>query len=167
MISTKVSSLVFCRPGNVVLQIVMSTITVVWLVSSLPLLFLHDAFASRHLHIQMLRNDYTVPTRCRHRRGMVDPPGDKACKALTADQPSNQILCRSVQNHPKAVSFLSSGVPSWSGLTTLNPTVAHTQSPHLASIVPLARFVIIDFSAEITTKPSAHNIDRGLILSNA
>jgi Integrase zinc binding domain len=59
---------------NVVLQIVMSTIRVVWLVSSLPLLFLHDDFASRHLHIQLLRNDYTVPTWCRHRGGIVDPP---------------------------------------------------------------------------------------------
>jgi hypothetical protein len=35
---------------------------------------LPDDFASRHLHIQLLRNDYTVPTRCRHRGGIVDPP---------------------------------------------------------------------------------------------
>jgi hypothetical protein len=40
----------------------------------LPPLFLHDDFALRHLHIQMLRNDYTEPTRCRHRCGIVGPP---------------------------------------------------------------------------------------------
>jgi hypothetical protein len=39
-----------------------------WLAS----LFLHDDFASRHLHIQLSRNDYTVPTRCRHRGEIVD-----------------------------------------------------------------------------------------------
>jgi hypothetical protein len=75
------------------------------------LLFLHDDFASRHLHIQMLRNDYTVPTRCRHRGGIVDPLGCKACRAIRQPiSPSNQIQDHSIQNHPKPVSFLSSGV---------------------------------------------------------
>jgi hypothetical protein len=42
------------------------------------------------------------------------------------DQPSNQILDHSVQNHPKPDSFLSSGVSSGSSLTPLNPTIDHT-----------------------------------------
>jgi hypothetical protein len=133
---------------NVVLRIIMLTITVVSLVSSLPSLLLHDVFASRLLHITMLRNDYTVPTRCRHRGGIVDPPGCKACRAIRQPiSPSNQILDHSIQNHPKPVSFLPSGVSSGSSLTPLNPTITHTQSPHLASITWLARFVIIDFFA--------------------
>jgi hypothetical protein len=74
---------------NVVLQIVMSTITVVWLVSSLPLLFLHDVFASRHLHIHLLRNDYTVPTRCRHCGGIVDPP---RLQGLSGHPPADQPI---------------------------------------------------------------------------
>jgi hypothetical protein len=45
---------------------------------------------------------------------------------LLADQPSNQILDHSVQNHPKPVNFLSSGDSSGSGLTPLNPTIDHT-----------------------------------------
>jgi hypothetical protein len=96
----------------------------------------------------MLRNDYTVPKRCRHRGGIVDPLGCKASRAIR--QPigsSNQILDHSIQNHPKPVSFLSSGVSSGSSLTPMNPTSTHTQSPHLASIASLARFVIINFSA--------------------
>jgi hypothetical protein len=50
---------VFCRSDQWVV-IVMSTITFVWLVNSLPRLILHDVFASRHLHISMLRNYNTV-----------------------------------------------------------------------------------------------------------
>jgi hypothetical protein len=115
----------------------MSTIAVVGLVSEyLAFFILHDVFASRHLNIQMLRNDHTVPTRCRHRGGIVDPLGCEACRALR--QPislSNQILDHSIQNHQKPVSFLSSGVSLGSSLTPLNPTITHTQSPHLASIV--------------------------------
>jgi hypothetical protein len=98
---------------------------------------LHDVFASRHLHITMLRNDYTMPTRCRHRGGVVDPLGCTACRTIRQPiSPSNQILDHSIQNHPKPVSFLSSGVSSGSSLTLLNPTITHTQSPHLASICP-------------------------------
>jgi hypothetical protein len=96
----------------------------------------------------MLRNDYTVPTRCRHRGGKVDPLGCKSCRTIRQPiSPSNQILDHSIQNHPKPVSFLSTGVSSGSSLTPLNPTITHTQSPHLASIASLARFVTIDFSA--------------------
>jgi hypothetical protein len=76
-------------------------------VSSLPLYFSHDDFASRHLHIQLLRNDYTVPTRCRRRGGIVDPLGCKACRAIRQPiSPSNQIQDHSIQNHPKPVSFI-------------------------------------------------------------
>jgi hypothetical protein len=82
----------------------------------------------------MLRNDYTVPTRCRYRGGIVDSIGCKACRAIRQPiSPSNQILDHSIQNHPKPVSSLSSGVSSGSSLMPLNPTVTHTQSPHLAS----------------------------------
>jgi hypothetical protein len=89
-----------------------------------------------------------VPTRCRHRGGIVVPLGCKACRAIRhLISPSNQILDHSIQNHPKPVSFLSSGISSESSLTPLNPTITHTQSPHLALIASLARFVIIDFSA--------------------
>jgi hypothetical protein len=91
---------------KVVLRIVMSTITVVLLVSSLPSLFVHDDFASRHLHITMSRDDYTLPTRCRHRGGIVDPLGCKACRAIRQlISPSNQILDHSIQNHPKTSQF--------------------------------------------------------------
>jgi hypothetical protein len=55
---------------------------------------------------------------------MVDPLCYTACRAL-----------RQPISHP--IKYM----------ITLNPTVAHTQSPHLASIVSLARFFIIDFSA--------------------
>jgi hypothetical protein len=114
----------------------------------LAFFILHDDFSSRHLHIQLLRNDYTVPTRCRHRGRIVDPLGCKALRALRQPiSPSNQIQDDSIQNHPKPVSFLSSGVSSESSLMPLNPTITHTQSPHLVSIALLARFVIIDFSA--------------------
>jgi hypothetical protein len=58
-------------------------------VSSLTSLFLHDVYASRHQHITMLRNDYTVPTRCRHRGG-VDPLGCKACRAIRQPNQPNQ-----------------------------------------------------------------------------
>jgi hypothetical protein len=115
---------------------------------SLAFFILHDVFASRHLHIQLLRNDYTAPTRCLHRGGIVDPLGCKTCRAIRRPiSPSNQILDHSIHNHPKPVSFLSSGVSSESGLTPLNPTITYTQSPHLAFIASLARFVIINFSA--------------------
>jgi hypothetical protein len=78
----------------------------------------------------MLRTDYTVPTRCRHRGGIVDPAGYAACRALRQPiSPSNQILDHSIQNHPKPVSFQSSGVSSGSSLTALNPTITHTKSP--------------------------------------
>jgi hypothetical protein len=108
---------------------------------------LHDVFASVHLHVKMLRNDHTVPTRCRHRGGIVDPAGYTACKAPRQPiSPSNQILDHSIQNHPQPVSFLLSGVSSGSSPTPLNPTITHAQSPHLASIASLAGFVIIDFS---------------------
>jgi hypothetical protein len=69
--------------------------------------------------------------------------------------------------HPKPVSFLSSEAPPGSGLTPLNPTIAHTKYPHLDSIVALARFVIFAFPQEITRKSTAYDIDRVLILSNA
>jgi hypothetical protein len=96
----------------------------------------------------MSRIDYTAPTQCRHRGGIVYPLGCKAYRAIRQPiSPSNQILDHSIQNHPKPVSFLSSGASLGSSLTPLNPTITHTQSPHLASIASLARFVIIDLSA--------------------
>jgi hypothetical protein len=138
---------VFCRPDQ------FSRISHVGdnsclLVSSLRPLF-YTISSDRDIYIyEMFRNDYTVPTRCRHRGGIVDPLGCKACRAIRQQiSRSNQIQDHSIQNHPKPVSFLSSGVSSGSGLTPLNPTITHTQSPHLASIASLERFVIINFSA--------------------
>jgi hypothetical protein len=97
------------------------------LVSSLPSLF-YTMTSHRDIYIcEMLRNDYTVPTRCRHRGGMIDPLGCKACRAIRQPiSPSNQIQDHSIQNIPKPVSFLSSGVSSESDLTPLNPTISHT-----------------------------------------
>jgi hypothetical protein len=138
---------VFCRPDQFSRSSYVDDNSCL-LVSSLPLLFLHDDFASRHLLIQLLRNDYTVPTRCRHRGGIVDPLGCKACRAIRQPiSPSTPVQDHSIQNIPKPVSFLSSGVSSGSSLTPLNLTITQTQSPHLAFIASLARFVIIDFSA--------------------
>jgi hypothetical protein len=52
------------------------------LVSSFPSLF-YTMPSHRDIFIyEMLRNDYTVPTRYRHRRGMIDPLGCKACRAI-------------------------------------------------------------------------------------
>jgi Integrase zinc binding domain len=65
----------------------------------LPLLFLHNDFASRHLHIQLLRNDYTVSTRCRHRGGIVDPLASKACRAIR--QPNQPIRSDTGSLDPK------------------------------------------------------------------
>jgi hypothetical protein len=61
---------------------------------------LHDVFASRHLHITMSRNDYTVPTRCRHRGGIVDPLGCKACRAI--HQPNQPIQSDTGSLDPKS-----------------------------------------------------------------
>jgi hypothetical protein len=69
-------------------------------VSSLPSLFSHDVFASRHLHITMSRNDYTVPTRCRHRGGIVDPLGCNACRAIR--QPNQPIESDTGSLDPKS-----------------------------------------------------------------
>jgi hypothetical protein len=52
------------------------------LVSSLPSLF-YTMSSHRDIYIyEMLRNDYTVPTRYRHRGGIVDPLGCKAFRAI-------------------------------------------------------------------------------------
>jgi hypothetical protein len=75
-------------------------------VSSLPSFFLHDDFASRHLHIQMLTNYYTVPTRCRHRGGIVDPLGCKACRGHSpADQPVQSDIESLDPKSPKTSQF--------------------------------------------------------------
>jgi hypothetical protein len=66
----------------------------------LPFFYLHNDFASRHLHIQMLRNDYTVPTRCRLRGGTVDPLGCKACRANR--QPKQPIQSETGSLDPKS-----------------------------------------------------------------
>jgi hypothetical protein len=68
--------------------------------------------------------------------------------------------------HPKAARLQSSDDPLGSILMPLNPTIAHTKKLQLASIIALAGFIIFDFPARKCTKPSAYDIDRGLILSN-
>jgi hypothetical protein len=49
--------------------------------------------------------------------------------------------------HSKPVSLLSSGAPPGYSFIPLNPTIAHTNQPHLASIVAVAGFVIFDIPA--------------------
>jgi hypothetical protein len=71
-------------------------------VSSLPSLF-YTMTSLRDIYIyEMLRNEYTVPTRCRHRGGMVNPLGCKACRSIRrpiSDQ-INYLITRSkiIQN---------------------------------------------------------------------
>jgi hypothetical protein len=48
----------------------------------------------------MLRNDYTVPTRCRHRGGIVNPLGCKACRAIR--QPKHPIQSDTGSLDPKS-----------------------------------------------------------------
>jgi hypothetical protein len=48
----------------------------------------------------MSRNDYTVPTRCRHRGGIVDPLGCKACRAIR--QPNQPIQSDTGSLDPKS-----------------------------------------------------------------
>jgi hypothetical protein len=66
----------------------------------LSFFILNDVSASRHLHISMLRNDYTVPTRCRYRGGIVDPLGCKACRAIR--QPNQPIQSDTGSLDPKS-----------------------------------------------------------------
>jgi hypothetical protein len=52
------------------------------LLSNLPSLF-YTMTSHQDIYIyEMLRNDYAVPTRCRHRGGMVYSLGCKACRAI-------------------------------------------------------------------------------------
>jgi hypothetical protein len=86
------------------------------LANSLPHLFV-TVFPSRHLHISMLKNDYTVPTRWRHKGRIVDPhaPVPVGCSASrSAIQPNNLSLGAKYQT---PVRFLSSDAPPRSGLT--------------------------------------------------
>jgi hypothetical protein len=115
----------------------------------LPSLFLHDVFASRHLHIQLLRNDYTVPTRCRHRGGIVDHLGCKACRAIR--QPNQPIQSDTGSLDPK-----SSKTSQFSVIRRFIGIESHASESYYHSytvatsgvaIASLARFVIIDFSA--------------------
>jgi hypothetical protein len=89
-----------------------------------------------------------VTTRCRLRGGVVDPPCFTASRPLRwpITHPIKYLITRS-KIIQKPVSLLLSGVSSGSSLTPLNTTIDHTQSTHLASIVSLARYVVIDFSA--------------------
>jgi hypothetical protein len=114
-----------------------------------------------------------VPTRCRHRGGIVDPLGCKACRAIRQPiSPSTQIQDHSIQNHPKPVSFLSSGVSSESSLTPLNPyyhsyTVATSGVHRLASQIfhnrlfrkKLQQNILRMVSTEVSSL-AAHNIRR-------
>jgi hypothetical protein len=76
-----IPEIVFCRPDQCSRNSDVDDNSC--LISELLAFFiLHDVFASRHLHLRMLTSDYTVPTRCRHRGEIVDPPGCKACRAI-------------------------------------------------------------------------------------
>jgi hypothetical protein len=118
--------IMFCRPNQFSRSSYVDDNSCL-LVSSLPSLF-NSMTSHRDIYIyEMLRNDFTVPTRCRHRGGIVDPLGCKACRAIRQpiSHQINYLITRSTIIH-KLVSFLSLGVSSGSGLTPLNPTMDHT-----------------------------------------
>jgi hypothetical protein len=95
---------VFCRPDQFSRSRYVDDNSCL-LVSSLPSLF-YTMTSHRDIYTyEMLRNYSTVPSRCRHRGGMVDPLCYTACSPPPADSPSNQILDHSVQNHPKTSQF--------------------------------------------------------------
>jgi hypothetical protein len=72
---------VFCRPDQFSRSRYVDNNSCL-LVSSLPSLF-YTMTSHRDIYIyEMLRNDYTVPTRCRPRGGMVDPLGCKARRTI-------------------------------------------------------------------------------------
>jgi hypothetical protein len=73
---------VFCRPDQCSLTNIYVADNSCLISKYFASLFLRDDFGSRHLHIQMLWNDYTVLTRCRHRGGMVASLGCQACRAI-------------------------------------------------------------------------------------
>jgi hypothetical protein len=64
----------FCRPDQCSLTNSYVDNNICLISEYLTFFIFRDVFAWRHLHIRMLRNDYTVPTRCRRRGGIVDPP---------------------------------------------------------------------------------------------
>jgi hypothetical protein len=69
--------------------------------------------------------------------------------------------------HPKPVILVSSNAPPGSGLTFLNPTIAHTREPNLASIAALAGFVMFDFPARNYKKTLRILYRQRYILSSA
>jgi hypothetical protein len=74
-------SLVFCRPDQFSRRSYVDDNSCLF-VSSLPFLF-YTMSSHRDIYVyEILRNDYTVPTRCRNRGGMVVPLGCKACRAI-------------------------------------------------------------------------------------
>jgi hypothetical protein len=130
----------------------------------LAFFILHDVFASRHLHIQVSRNDSTVPTRCRHRSGIVDPAGYTACRALRqTTSPSNQILDpKSSKTSQFSVIRRFVGIDSHASKSYYHSyTVATSGANHLARQIYHNRL-----PQAITTEHPAHDIDRGLILSS-
>jgi hypothetical protein len=71
----------FCRPDQFIRNSYVDDNSS-WLVSSFPSL-LYTMSSHRDIYIyEMLRHDFTEPTRCRHRGGMVNPLGCKACRAI-------------------------------------------------------------------------------------
>jgi hypothetical protein len=98
------------------------------------------------------------------------PLGCKACRAIRQPiSPSTQIQDHSIQNLPKPVSFLSSGVSSESGLTPLNPTITPTSGVHrLASQICHNRLFrkklqknILPMNSTEVSSLAAHNKFRG------
>jgi hypothetical protein len=86
----------------------------------------------------MLRNDYTVPTRCRHRGGIVDPPCQTACRALRQPirHPIKYLITRSnrIQTSQFAVIRSSTVIGSYTPESYYRPyTVATSGVNRLAS----------------------------------
>jgi hypothetical protein len=142
----------------------------------------------------MLRNNYTVQTRCRHRGGIVDPAGYTACRPPTpADQPIQShtgsldpkssktsqfsVIRRFIglESHASE-SYYHSYTVDTSGVNRLASQICHNRlfrKKLQQNILPMILTVVSSlvahntFPQEITTQLSAHDIDRGLILSSA
>jgi hypothetical protein len=78
----------------------------------------------------MLRNDYTVPTRCRLRGGILDPLGCKACRAIRQPiSPSNQPI----QSDTGSLDPKPSKTSQFSGIRRFIGIVSHASESYYYS----------------------------------
>jgi hypothetical protein len=138
---------------------------------TLAFFIFHDVFASRQPHISMLRNDYTVPTRCRteaEKSNHPPPPCDtKPCRALhqPISHPIKYLIIRAkiTQNHSVCChqafhrirshafeSYYRSYTVTISGVNRITPDLTWST-----------------FRKKFQQNFLAHDIDRGLVFSSA